>query len=111
MERTAATLVTLAASVASAQQAPPNPTFFLDASQQVGAAVKDSVAGVEFGTLATAAAGAVKYWDLESATLTRSGGAMLTEGQAYTHAFCECICFHPRVVSAARTDRQHAPSL
>ena len=65
------------------------PKFVLNASLQQGSAVKDSVAGIEFGTMATVASGSVKYWDLRSATLTRSGGATLTEGQYYTHAFCK----------------------
>lgn len=81
------------AAVASAQSSP-SPTFLLDASKQKGTVVKDSVAGVEFGTMAVSSVGSIKYWDLESATLTRSGGAKLTEGQEYTHAFCESLAAH-----------------
>ena len=76
--------------VASAQS-PPSPTFLLDAAKQTGTAVRDAVAGVEFGKMPVSSSGGIKYWDLESATLTRSGGAKLTEGQEYTHAFCEFL--------------------
>jgi hypothetical protein len=78
------------AAVAGAQSSP-SPTFLLDAAKQTGTGVKDSVAGVEFGTMAVSSEGSIKYWDLESATLTRSGGATLTEGQEYTHAFCKSL--------------------
>lgn len=88
------------AAVASAQSSP-SPTFLLDAAKQTGTAVKDMVAGVEFGTMAVSSEGSVKYWDLESATLTRSGGAKLTEGQEYTHAFCESLAAHCVRVPAA----------
>ena len=80
--------------LASAQAAP-KPTFLLDAAQQTGDAVKDLVAGIEFGSMATTSVGGVKAWDLESATLTRSGGATLTEGQEYTHAFCARLPLPP----------------
>ena len=90
--------------LASAQAAP-KPTFLLDAAQQTGDAVKDLVAGIEFGSMATTSVGGVKAWDLESATLTRSGGATLTEGQEYTHAFCA------RLPSPPSPTARHPPAI
>ena len=58
----------------------PAPTFELDASQQQGLAVKDLRAGIEFGSMATSSEAGVQIWNLDNATLTRSGGGSLTEG-------------------------------
>ena len=72
------------------------PIFDLDATQQVGTLVVDSIAGMEFGHLATSVDGGGRpYWDLTASAfygggesmLQRSGGASITEGQYYTHAY------------------------
>ena len=42
--------VALLATTAAHSQTAPNPTFLLDAAKQTGTAVKDLVAGVEFGS-------------------------------------------------------------
>ena len=100
--RHAALLLALHGGLLHVTAAAPTPTFALNATTQQGDAVTDSVAGVKFETMATTGAGATKYWDLQSATLTRSGGASLTEGQEYTHAFCKISPLSSSLVPCCR---------
>ena len=62
--------------------------FDLDASAQSGGKVIDSVAKVQFANMATKAdADGVKYFDLTSSYMQRSGGGSLKDGRYYTHAY------------------------
>ena len=62
--------------------------FDLDASTAVSPNVVDRVGGMVFSSypVSTGSDG-VSFWDLDNWYLTRTGGATLKEGQAYTHAY------------------------
>lgn len=61
--------------------------FELDARRQDGPSVVDLKSKMEFGNMPTKVEDGVVFWDLDSATLERSGGGNITERQHYTHAF------------------------
>ena len=63
-------------------------TFDLDASTAASPNVVDSVGGMVFTNKAVSTdADGMKYWDLDSGNLVRTGGGTLLEGQFYTHAY------------------------
>ena len=62
--------------------------FDLDASAQSGGQVVDSIAKIKFTDMETTAdADGVKYFDLTSTGMNRTGGGSLKEGKHYTHAY------------------------
>jgi hypothetical protein len=62
--------------------------FDLDPSRQSCFLVKESKAGIEFGSKATVDDGdGVRYWDLTTSYLERSGGPERVESLQYTHAY------------------------
>jgi len=61
--------------------------FELGADVQIGDAVRDSRAHIEFGTMPITWENGLAVWDLDNAYLERSGGGSLTEKRAYTHAY------------------------